>query len=212
MKKIAILVVFVLFAVAASLNAQNPALSVPKFKGIEITGTVDQFGAKLSGQGFTFLSKEDYGSVYMGRFAGISDCFVYLVPVVNSNDIASITVMIGLKPSDYEVFSYETWEDLLGNYEFLKDLLTEKYGKPTEENEGFSKEAYTANSHLRLSAVKDGQCEYFAQWGDSDIDKMVVRLDISGIKNLGREYAVITLQYRNVDKMKDYKKGVLDDL
>lgn len=125
MKKIAILVVFVLFAVAASLNAQNPALSVPKFKGIEITGTVDQFGAKLSGQGFTFLSKEDYGSVYMGRFAGISDCFVYLVPVVNSNDIASITVMIGLKPSDYEVFSYETWEDLLGNYEFLKDLLTE---------------------------------------------------------------------------------------
>jgi hypothetical protein len=212
MKKTAILLAFVLFAVAASLNAQNPALSVPKFKGVEITGSIDQFGAKLSSQGFTFLSKEDYGSVYMGRFAGMDDCLIYLLPVENSNNIASVNVVFGLRHSEYEVYSYETWEKLIGDYERLKDLLTEKYGKPTEENEGFSKEAYTANSYLKLSAVKNGQCEYSTQWGDSDIDKMVVQLAITGIKKMGLEYAVITLQYRNVDKIKDYKKRILDDL
>ena len=85
----------------ALLNAQNPALSVPKFKGIEITGTVDQFGSKLTNQGFKFLGNEDYGSVYMGSFAGINDCLVILVPVVNSKDIASVNVIIGLTLSDY---------------------------------------------------------------------------------------------------------------
>ncbi len=106
MKKTAIFLVLFLFV--ALLNAQNPALSVPKFKGIEITGTVDQFGSKLTSQGFTFLGKEDYGSAYLGSFAGMSDCLVVLAPVVNSKDIASVIVMIGLKLSDYKVYTYES--------------------------------------------------------------------------------------------------------
>ena len=210
MKKTTLLLAFCLFI--ASLFAQNPALSTPKFKGIEITGTVDQFGNKLSGQGFTFLGKEDYGSIYTGRFAGMDDCIIYLIPVENSKDIASVNVVFGLNFSDYEVHSYETWENLLSDYENLKDLLTEKYGEPTEKNTGFSKGAYTATSYFKLSAVKEGQCEYYAEWGDSHVDKMVVKLSITGGKSMGLSCAIITLQYKNVEKSKDSRKEIIDDL
>lgn len=210
MKRISIFLAFFLFATL--LNAQNPALSVPKFKGMEITGTVDQFGAKLTSQGFTFMGKEDYGSVYMGSFAGMSDCVVILAPVVNSKDIASVVVMIGLKLSDYEVYTYESWEKLLNDYNDLKDLLTQKYGEPTDENEGFTKDVSTSSSFLKLLSVKEGQCEYYAQWGDSEVDKMIVQLAITGGKNMGFEAALITLRYWNVDKVRDSQKEILDDL
>ncbi|MCR4872987.1 MAG: hypothetical protein K5885_05515 [Bacteroidales bacterium] len=210
MKKITFLLTLFVFVV--SLYAQNPALNTPKFKGIEIAGTVDQFGSKLSAQGFEFIGKEDYGSIYMGRFAGMDDCLLALIPVENSKDIASVNVIVGLKLSDYMVYSYESWEKLLKDYEDLKDLLTEKYGKPTDENAGFSKDAYTSTSYFKLSAVKDGQCEYYTTWGDSDVDNMVVELAITGGKNMGLSCAIITLRYWNVDNSKSSRKEILDDL
>ena len=211
MKKITLLLAIFLFT--ASLCAQNAALTVPKFKGIEITGTVDQFGSQILSQGFTFVGKQSYGSIYLGRFAGMDDCFVILVPVENSNDIASVNVMIGLKISEYgDVYSYETWEKLLGDYEDLKELLTKKYGEPTEQNAGFSKDASTSSSFMKLYAVKDGQSEYYAEWGDPDIDKMVVRISIAGGKSMGFDCAVIVLTYWNVEKSKDSEKEIIDDL
>lgn len=196
-----------------SVFAQNPALSVPKFKGVELTGTIDQFGSKLSSQGFKFMMKEDYGAFYMGRFAGMNDCLVGLIPVENSKDISSVVVLIGLNLlSDYEVYSYESWEKLLNDYNDLKDLLTEKYGKPTEENDGFANGAYTYSSLAKLSSVKNGQCEYYTNWGDSDVDKMVVELAITGGKSMGFDCAIITLKYWNVDKSKDSRKEIIDDL
>ena len=149
----------------------------------------------------------------MGRFAGMDDCFVILTPVENSNNIASVSVMIGLKVSEYgDVYSYETWEKLLGDYEDLKELLTKKYGEPTEQNVGFSKDASTSSSFLKLYAVKDGQSEYYSKWGDSDVDKMVVKISIAGGKNMGFDCAVIVLNYWNVEKSKDSEKEIIDDL
>lgn len=211
MKKLTLLVAFCLLAIFAF--AQNPALNVPKFKGIEITGTLDQFGTKLAGQGFDLLSKESDGYIYTGRFAGQDDCLIYLLPVENSNNIVSVTVMFGMKVSEYgSMYSYETWEKLIGDYNSLKDLLTEKYGQPTKQNEGFAQGAYTLSSSLKLSSVEEGQSEYYAQWGDSDVDKMVVNLAIRGGRNRGDRYAVIALQYYNVDKGKDDHKEILEDL
>ena len=90
--------------------------------------------------------------------------------------------------------------------------LVEKYGEPTEKNTGFSEDAFTATSYLKLSAVKEGQCEYYAKWGDSDVDKMVVKLSIIGGKSMGFECALIKLQYKNVEKSKDSRKEIIDDL
>jgi hypothetical protein len=211
MKKITTLLL-AFFVFIASINAQNPSLNTPKFKGIEITGTIDQFGAKLSSQGFTFIGKESYGSAYTGRFAGMDNCILVLSPVENSKDIASVNVLIGLKFSEYEIHSYETWEKLLKDYEDLKDLLVEKYGEPTEKNAGFTQDAYTSSSYLKLHSVKEGQCEYYSKWGDPDIDNMVVGLSITGGKSMGFDCAIITLSYFNVEKAKNSKKEIIDDL
>lgn len=189
----------------ASLFAQNPALSTPKFKGIEITGTVEQFGNKLSEQGFT--SKEDFRTIYSGHFAGMNDCLIFLVPVENSNDIATVVVAFGLNISEYgNINGYDTWEKILNDYVYFKDLLTEKYGEPTIKNIGFSEDAFTATSTLKLHSVKEGQCEYFTQWGDGDVDKMVVKLSIEGKKGMNSNWATILLQYNNVEKTKTQEK------
>ncbi len=211
MKKITLLAAFCLFAIFAF--AQNPALNVPKFKGIEITGTVDQFGTKLASQGFKLLSKEANTYLYTGRFAGQDDCLIYLLPVENTNNIASVSVMFGVKISEYgSIYSYETWEELIEDYNNLKDLLTEKYGQPTEQNEGFAQDVYVPDSYFKLHAVKEGQCEYYAEWGDEDVDKMVVNLSIRGGKSMGKAIVVVKLQYDNVDKNKDARKEILEDL
>lgn len=210
MKKTTLLLAFFLFT--ASLCAQNSALTVPKFKGIEITGTVDEFGDKLSSQGFTLIGKISPGTAYMGRFAGMDDCFIILSPVENSKDIATVIVVIGLKITKYDVHSYETWEKLLKDYENLKDLMTEKYGEPTEQNVGFTQDAYTGSSYQKLHSVKEGQCKYYSQWGDQDVDKMVVRLSITGGKSMGSDGAIIVLDYYNVEKNHSSKKEIIDDL
>lgn len=207
-------IIAVLFcALTTIVLAQNPALKVPKFKGMEITGTVDQFGSKLAGQGFTFLSKEDNTAIYQGRFAGQDDCLLYLYPVENSNDIASVFVVVGVNFSDFgTIYSYETWEQLIKDYDFLKNLLTEKYGTPVEQNEGFQRGAYTSSSHLKLEAVKEGQCDYYATWGDEEVDKMVVKLMIVGGSNMGERMAAIAIGYSNVDKTNAARREILDDL
>lgn len=180
---------------------------------MEITGTVDQFGSKLAGQGFTFLSKEDNTAIYQGRFAGQDDCLLYLYPVENSNDIASVFVVVGVNFSDYgTVYSYETWEQLIKDYDYLKGLLTEKYGTPAEQNEGFQRGAYTSSSYLKLKAVKEGQCDYYATWGDEEVDKMVVKLRIVGGSNMGERMAAIAIGYSNVDKTNAARREILDDL
>jgi len=142
----------------------------------------------------------------------MDDCFLILSPVENSKDIASVNVFIGLKFDGYDMHSYETWEKLLEDYEHLKDLLTEKYGEPTEQNVGFSQDASTSSSFLKLYAVKEGQCEYYSKWGDPDVDKMVVRLSITGGTSMGFAGAVIMLNYYNVEKANDSKKEIIDDL
>lgn len=207
-------IIAVLFcALTTIVLAQNPALKIPKFKGMEITGTVDQFGSKLAGQGFTFLSKEDNTAIYQGRFAGQDDCLLYLYPVENSNDIASVFVVVGVNFSDFgTIYSYETWEQLIKDYDFLKNLLTEKYGTPAEQNEGFLKGALTYTSYSKLEAVKEGQCDYYATWGDEDVDKMVVKLMIVGGSNMGERMAAIAIGYSNVDKTNAARREILDDL
>lgn len=211
MKKMMITVAISLLATLTF--AQNDALKVPKFKGIEITGTVEQFGSKLSSQGFTFMDKDGNTVLYKGRFAGVNDCFIYLIPVENSKDIAYVNVMLGLKIGEFgEIYSYETWERLLGDYEGLKDLLTEKYGNATEQHDGFASGALTFDSYSKLSSVKEGESEYYAQWGNSDVDKMVVKLSITGGKNMGKKIAVILLQYVNTEKSNSNRKEILDDL
>lgn len=213
MRKLKLFLLAVISLLVTATNAQNPALKVPKFKGMEITGTVDQFGSKLAGQGFTFLSKEDNTAIYQGRFAGQDNCFLYLRPVENSKDIASVSVMVGINFSDYgTVYSYETWEQLIKDYDYLKGLLTEKYGTPAEQNEGFQRGAYTSSSYLKLEAVKEGQCDYYATWGDEEVDKMVVKLMIVGGSNMGERMAAIAIGYSNVDKTNAARREILDDL
>lgn len=207
-------IIAVLFCALTTITfAQNPALRTPKFKGVEITGTVEQFGSKLSAQGFQFLSKDNNTAIYQGRFAGQDECYVYLVPVENSKDIASVSVLMGLKISDYgTVYSYETWEQLIRDYENMKDLLTEKYGDPSEQNEGFMNDALTSSSSLKLHSVQKGQCDYYAIWGDEDVDKMVVKLAIVGGINMGERMAMIAIGYTNVEKNNIARKEILEDL
>jgi hypothetical protein len=54
----------------------------------------------------------------------------------------------------------EDWSSLYGNYVNLKDMLTQKYGQPTEVVEVFPSYKSVADESLKFMYAQSGQCNY----------------------------------------------------
>ncbi len=86
------------------------------FKGIPITGSLQEFGTKLVNAGF----RNAGNGVYIGDFAGYRQC---KVTPVGSNPVYEVRV-------DFPVIS--DWDSLEKSYDSLQASLTQKYGiEPT---------------------------------------------------------------------------------
>jgi hypothetical protein len=60
-----------------------------------------------------------------------------------------------------------TWGGLNGDYQSLKSMLTEKYGKPTKELAKFETSYIPNNDHDRFYEVGTDKCKYFSIWETS---------------------------------------------
>jgi hypothetical protein len=144
MKKI--LLVLALF-VAMAANAQTEHL---KFKGVPIDGTLSQYTQRMKEKGFTYLGTEDGMSLLEGDFAGFKNCIVF-VTTLQSKDLVSL---IGVKFKEYD-----SWSAIYNNYSTLKDMLTMKYGEPSEVIEEFQG-SYIDDDNDRMNAVRMDRCKY----------------------------------------------------
>jgi hypothetical protein len=54
----------------------------------------------------------------------------------------------------------ENWASLYGNYSNLKDMLTQKYGTPTEVIEEFKNRFGIENDEFKYLYVSSGECNY----------------------------------------------------
>ena len=99
-----------------------------KFKGVEIDGQLPVVVKQLEKQGFITVSADKDLATLAGTFTGQNVIIgVYATPISKTvNRIAVIYPEIG-----------DSWIILSGQYEGLKERLTNKYGEPSEVIEKF---------------------------------------------------------------------------
>lgn len=150
MKKLLIATIILALLFSVSSFAQDSHL---KFKGIPIDGNYVTFAQKLIQKGFRQVEEADYGVVLKGSFMAKPDVTV----VVYANPVSKVVSSVAacIKPGN-------NWALLEKEYYSIVDTYKQKYGEPFNQTEGFS--TRVDGEYDRLSAIRDGQCDYKTEW------------------------------------------------
>lgn len=158
MKRYAIsLLTMVMLMISVITFAQKPTTQHLTFKGVPINGTLLDYVSKMKQNGFSQLETEGGIATLQGDFAGYKNCVVVVSTLKQKDLVHQIAVAFPRR---------ETWSTLLGNYSSLKELLTEKYGKPSTEVEKFDDERYNRgeDDDRKMYQVKFDKCKYRSLW------------------------------------------------
>lgn len=152
MKKLFIILFATLIALASSAQTASPHLS---FKGVPIDGTLDEYVQKMKQKGFDYLGTEDGIAILSGDFAAYKGCTVGVATLRQKDLVSKITVIFP---------SCETWAALTNNYYSLKEMLTEKYGKPADVTEKFQSYSEPSDDNSRMHEVRMDRCKYITTY------------------------------------------------
>lgn len=165
MKSLFLTVTFVLTYVFSYAQAPKHLT----FKGIPIDGKLNDYVLKMKENGFKHIGTEDGTAILNGEFAGFKYCNVVITALKQKDLVYKVGVLFP---------SLDTWSRLSGNYFELKQMLTEKYGKPSEIEERFDGSVQPNDDNLRIMKVKYDQCKYYSIW---KTDKGEIQLSIDHI-------------------------------
>lgn len=189
MKAKIILLLIAFLSITSSFSQSSNHLV---FKGVPIDGTLKEYVSKMEKEGFTDLGIENGTAKLNGEFAGYKECNLSVTTLKQKDLVYKIEVKFPKK---------DTWSTLSGNYFDLKELLTEKYGNPTEVVEKFDTNLQPRDDNDKIFNVKSDNCKYFSTW---KMDKGEIQLSI---QHKGFESCYVTLSYSdninsNIIKMK----------
>lgn len=153
MKRILIALLFIFSCIGAMAQNANEHL---KFMGIPINGTLESFTQKLVAKKIKSIQAAEGVGLFNGAFAGKNDCNIFVATVPNRNIVSKVVVCLPSK---------DTWEWLENDYKQFKQMLTSKYGEPLQHSETFKAGAFTSSDYLKISALKEGKCDYHSSWG-----------------------------------------------
>lgn len=136
------------------------------FKGVPLDGTLNEYVSKMEQDGFKNLGTENGTAILNGEFAGYKDCIVAVSTLKQKDLVYKIAVIFPKK---------DTWSTLSANYFDLKDMLTEKYGNPSEVVEKFDSYSQPRDDNDKMYNVKFDNCKYFSVW---KTDKGEIQLSI----------------------------------
>jgi hypothetical protein len=144
------------------------------FKGVPVDGTLAEYVSKMEETGFMNLGTEDGTAVLEGDFAGYKGCQIGVSTLKQKDLVYKIGVLFPNK---------ETWSELSNNYFDLKDMLTEKYGKPYNVVEKFDGSLLSGsrNDDSKMYDVILDRCKYSSIW---KTDKGEIQLIIDHYKSL----------------------------
>lgn len=169
MKKIIITMIVVLTAMTTW--AQNQTSEHLTFKGVPIDGKLSEYVLKMQKNGFTHVSTKDGAALLKGDFAAYKGCTIGVATLKQTDLVSKISVVFP---------ECETWPSLSSNYFSLKEMLTEKYGKPSEIVEEFQTYSEPDDDMSKMTAVQLERCKYYSIF---EIDKGEIELSISGSIN-----------------------------
>lgn len=163
MKRILIALLFIFSCIGAMAQNANEHF---KFMGIPINGTLESFSQKLVAKGMKRQQGWDNTGAFSGTFAGERNCEVYVNRIPSRNIVYKVVVCLP---------SRDTWDWLEKDYNEFKRMLTSKYGEPYKCSESFKEGTYVGSDHLKISALKEGKCDYLSIWG---MNEGLIFLDI----------------------------------
>lgn len=147
-------------------------------------------------KGFVYEGTQDGIALLSGDFAGQKKCYV-AVSTLKGNDLVNMIAVL--------FNSYETWSGVLGQYEQLKEMLTEKYGEPENIREEFT--TYVGDDWFKLNALHTGEYVWATVFST---DKGDIELSIVE----GEESSSGRVMLRYFDKLNSEKvrQSAIDDL
>lgn len=148
MKKL-LLILFVLFSIG--VNAQTE--SHLEFKGIPITGSVDNVMNKLKTQGYVLVDSNDEIAIVKGQFAN-EECEIIIAATPKSKQVYMVLVCFEEK---------ESWWTLKSDYKKLKEQITAKYNVKPKSTERFIDPYYEGDGY-ELQALRKDKCRYHCEF------------------------------------------------
>ncbi|EKD31394.1 MAG: hypothetical protein ACD_77C00339G0001, partial [uncultured bacterium] len=125
------------------------------FKGIPIDGPLNEYISKMKNGGFTHIVTESGVAMLKGDFAAYKNCFVGVSTLKQKDLVSKITVIFP---------EQDTWSSLSSNYFSLKELLTEKYGEPSESLEEFQSSLKQIDDNQKMYEVIFDRCKYYTTY------------------------------------------------
>ncbi len=183
-----------LFALTTTLTFAQKSEHL-SFKGVPIDGTLNEYVTKMKQSGFTMLGTENGVAMLKGDFASYKGCTVGVATLKGKDLVSKITVIFPEQKS---------WDLLSSNYFNLKEMLTEKYGQPSESVEKFS--SYEPEDDgSKMTQVHLDACKYVTTY---ETDKGSIQLSIKGdISN-----AFVILSYFDKINSNIIREKAKDDL
>ena len=144
-------------AVIMSISTFAQTSEHMSFKGVPIDGTLNEYVTKMKQCGFECSGTDGGIAVLKGDFAGYKNCYIK-VSTLNQIDLV-YKIRVTFPDQD-------TWSSLFANYSDLKQMLTEKYAKPTDVVEIFDVSPFPPpiNDDEKMLVVKRDKCKYSALW------------------------------------------------
>jgi hypothetical protein len=160
-------VLFLLFSLSAFSQS---------FDGVSIDGDLSLAISKYKEKGYEVVSKEKEGAILKGTAAGKKiDLFILATP--KSKIVYKAVIFLPAR---------EDWQSLKDDYEKYKEILINKYGKPTSIYESF-KEPFKEGEGNEMIAVTNKKCQYVSYWLD-DKENTNIAVEISDTKQIQITY------------------------
>ena len=170
MNKILTSLVFAFIAICSFAQIQSSDHLL--FKGVPIDGTLNEYVSKMKQNGFTLTDTENGIAMLMGDFAAYKNCIVGVATLKQKDLVSKITVIF---PES------DTWSLLSFNYFSLKEMLTQKYGKPSECVEKFQSNYGQDDDNFKMQQIKMSRCKYFTTF---ESEKGTIHLSIGVSSNM----------------------------
>lgn len=195
MKKI-IFMLYLTFTVLATASSQETSEHMT-FKGIPIDGTLNSFVSKLGQKGFTHISTNDGAAILSGDFAAYKNCTIVAVSSKEKNLVVKVAVIFP---------SHETWSPLENNYLSLKQMLTTKYGDPSDCIETFQSYSQPNDDNDKMHELQMDRCKYATlfETEKGDIELQISHQDYSN--------CYVILSYYDSINQKAILSDAMDDL
>ena len=195
----AVLTLLFCFALTMISFAQNNTDTTAHmtFKGVPIDGTLNEYVSKMQQSGFTLIGTEDGVAMLKGDFAAYKDCIIGVATLKGKDLVSKITVIFPNR---------ETWATLASNYFNLKELLTEKYGEPSEVVEKFDTYSEPRDDNSKMHEVGMNRCKYYTTFA---LENGNIQLSIG---NDSFSSSFVMLSYYDKINSEKVRQQAIDDL